>query len=247
MELEFDISAHTESFFFFAQWDHQLLECQDHLHYRALKWAFCLSDLRQLVVMRALAQAEMNLMKALKHTQPLFRRFERLCFLAHHWTVVIIRGHPCLAFCRQTAEALKSLKTVCEHNGYSDIFCHSNVTLYASAGIKWMLLSPEGPFNINTFLIRLFCSGTAKLHLHFLYLTSLLIFSNERAEAEVHSVATKYTFLYYRPLWGWMFCFCLLSTSITEISTFPDAIIETSTARAILKRFKVIWYLTSKA
>lgn len=154
-------------FFFFAQWDHQLLECQDHLHYRALKWAFCLSDLRQLVVMRALAQAEMNLMKALKHTQPLFRRFERLCFLAHHWTVVIIRGHPCLAFCRQTAEALKSLKSVCEHNGYSDVFCHFNVTLYGSAGIKWMLLSPEGPFNINTFLVRLFCSGTAKLHLHF--------------------------------------------------------------------------------
>ncbi|KAL1260948.1 hypothetical protein QQF64_008775 [Cirrhinus molitorella] len=80
--------------------------------------------------MRALAQAEMNLMKALKHTQPLFRRLERLRFLAHHWTVVIIRGHPCLAFCRQTAEALKSLKTVCEHNGYSDIFCHANVTLY---------------------------------------------------------------------------------------------------------------------
>jgi len=75
MELEFDISA---TFFFPAQWDHQLLECQDHLHYRALKWAFCLSDLRQLVVMRSLAQAEMNLMKALKHTQPLCRRFERV-------------------------------------------------------------------------------------------------------------------------------------------------------------------------
>lgn len=153
--------------FFSAQWDHQLLACQDHLHYRALKWAFCLSDLRQLVVMRSLAQAEMNLMKALKHTQPLFRRFERLLFLAHHWTVVIIRGHPRLAFCRQTAEALKSAKTVCEHNGYSDVFCHCNVTLYGSAGIKWMLLSPEGPFNINTFLIQLFCPGTAKLHLHF--------------------------------------------------------------------------------
>ncbi len=53
MELEFDILAHPESFFFsffFAQWDHQLLECQDHLHYRALKLAFCLSDLHQLVI-----------------------------------------------------------------------------------------------------------------------------------------------------------------------------------------------------
>lgn len=168
MELEFDISAHTESFFF-AQWDHQLLECQDHLHYRALKWAFCLSDLRQLVVMRALAQAEMNLMKALKHTQPLFRRFERLCFLAHHWTVVIIRGHPCLAFCRQTAEALKSLRTVCEHNGYSDVFCHSNVMPVLELNECYCLL--RGRLTSTHFSFD--CSARARLNYTYIFVSHL--------------------------------------------------------------------------
>lgn len=169
MKLEFDILAHPESFFF-AQWDHQLLECQDHLHYRALKLAFRLSDLHQLVI-HALAQAEMNLMKALKHTQPLFRRLERLCFLAHHWTVVIIRGHPCLAFCRQTAETLKYLKTVCEHNGYSDVFCHVNVTLYGSAGIKWILLSPGGRLTSTHFSFD--CSARARLNDSYIFIFHL--------------------------------------------------------------------------
>lgn len=244
MELEIDISLILH--FLVAQWDHQLLECQDHLHYRALKWAFCLSDLRQLVVMCALAQAEMDLMKALKHTQPLFRLLERLCFLAHHWTVVIIRGHPCLAFCRQTAEALKSLKTVCEHNGYSDVFCHANVALYRSAGIKWMLLSPEGPFNINTFLIRLFCSSTAKLHLNFRISPpfSFSVMNEQRLKSILWPPRTLFFITVHYE--AECFRFCLLSTTVTEILSFWDVIIETFSTRAILKRFKVMWYLTIK-
>lgn len=124
-------------------------------------------------------------MKALKHTQPLFR----LRFLARGWTLVIIRGHPCLAFCRQTAETLKSLKTAREHNRYSDIFCHVNVRLELN-DVFCLLRAGLTPTRLS-----FDCSGRARLNYTYISVSdALIILGNEWGKAKVHSGMSKDTF-----------------------------------------------------